>query len=170
MSSILNVEIKSRCPLPDKIEKLLLDNHAEFKGADHQIDTYFNSPRGRLKLRQGKIENSLIFYDRPEKKGLKTSEIELVKLSKEQASNMHAVLSASIGVWKKIDKIRRIYFIENVKFHLDEVKELGSFVEIEAINSENQELPFLQKQCEYYMSLFEISSNDCIASSYSDML
>jgi len=42
----------------------LLMLHPKFQGLDHQIDTYFNVQKGRLKLREGNIENSLINYDR----------------------------------------------------------------------------------------------------------
>jgi hypothetical protein len=31
---------------------------------DHQKDTYYNVPDGRLKLREGNIENALIWYQR----------------------------------------------------------------------------------------------------------
>ena len=33
-----------------------------------------------------------------------------------------------------MDKKREIYFIHNVKFHIDNVKNLGTFIEIEAID------------------------------------
>ncbi|HFD33211.1 MAG TPA: CYTH domain-containing protein, partial [Gammaproteobacteria bacterium] len=45
-------------------------------------------------------------------------------------------LTAALGIFKIVDKQRRIYFIGNVKFHIDEVKGLGSFVEIEAIDED----------------------------------
>jgi len=39
--NILNIEIKVKCEHPEKIEKILIENHARFIGEDHQIDTYF---------------------------------------------------------------------------------------------------------------------------------
>jgi adenylate cyclase class IV len=58
-----------------------------------------------------------------------------------------------------------------VKFHLDEVDELGAFVEIEAGNiladlGEEQ----LQVQCDFFMKQFLIQPEDLIDVSYSDML
>lgn len=38
---VLNIEIKTKCDFPEKIEKILIENHARFIGEDHQIDTYF---------------------------------------------------------------------------------------------------------------------------------
>ncbi|NDC79066.1 MAG: adenylate cyclase, partial [Chitinophagia bacterium] len=57
---VLNVEIKARCGDPSGIRKFLLNQGADFIGTDHQRDTYFHVPTGRLKLRRGNIENALI--------------------------------------------------------------------------------------------------------------
>jgi len=70
-----------------------------------------------------------------------------------------------------VDKQREIYFIDNVKFHIDRVEELGNFVEIEAIDKsgslgEEQ----LQKQCRKYMNLLDIAEGDLVGESYSDLL
>ena len=68
-------------------------------------------------------------------------------------------------------KKRSIYYLANVKFHLDEIEGLGSFVEIEAGNK-RVDLPLetLQEQCDYYIRAFEIAKEDFIQVSYSDML
>ncbi len=58
----LNIEIKARTTRQAEIRSMLKNNNAEFKGTDHQIDTYFHVPNGRLKLREGNIENHLIHY------------------------------------------------------------------------------------------------------------
>ena len=42
------------------IRQILINKKADYKGLDHQIDTYFNVNIGRLKLREGSIENNLI--------------------------------------------------------------------------------------------------------------
>ena len=68
-------------------------------------------------------------------------------------------------------KKREIYYIKNVKFHIDEVPGLGSFVEIEASNiSANLTASELKEQCEFYLLAFGINENDLIKHSYSDML
>ena len=60
----LNVEIKAGCRNAEFIRNYLQANNAELKGTDEQTDTYFEVPNGRLKLREGNIENNLIFYER----------------------------------------------------------------------------------------------------------
>ena len=67
----LNVEIKARCTNPEFIRQYLKNYPASFKGIDEQTDTYFQSPEGRLKLREGNIENNLIYYKRVNSAGPK---------------------------------------------------------------------------------------------------
>jgi predicted adenylyl cyclase CyaB len=167
--AFLNVEIKAKCDNPSGIRNYLLANNAEFKGIDEQTDTYFNVRDGRLKLREGNIENNLIFYERTNQAGPKNSHFHLVKV--EDAKAMKEVLTKSIGVKVVVKKKREIYYISNVKFHIDEVPGLGSFVEIEAGNIlDDLTQKQLNEQCDFYMREFGIEPEDLVEVSYSDML
>lgn len=166
---ILNIEIKARCDNPGNIRTILKDRDAHFKGTDHQIDTYFNVPDGRLKLRQGSIEQNLIFYRRADSKTPEASDINLVPVDETKA--LHALLANALGIKVVVEKEREIYFVNNVKFHIDEVKQLGSFVEIEAIDKDGSiGREKLRQQCQHYLELFKISEDALVAESYSDML
>ena len=165
----LNVEIKAVCNDPAFIRDYLLSHHAEFKGLDEQQDTYFNVAHGRLKLREGNIENNLIYYERNDQHGPKNSQFHLMKV--EDAGGMKEVLVKSIGIKVVVKKKREIFYIKNVKFHIDEVPGLGSFVEIEAGNilaDLSQE--DLMSQCDFYLKELGIKGEDLIDVSYSDML
>jgi adenylate cyclase, class 2 len=167
--SFLNVEIKAHCADPSFVRNYLLSSNAEFKGTDHQADTYFNVTKGRLKLREGNIENNLIYYERNNQAGPKSSHFNLVKI--EDAKGLKESLEQSIGIKVVVEKKREIYYINNVKFHIDEVPGLGSFVEIEAGNiladlSQQQ----LKEQCEFYLKEFGIGEEELVEVSYSDML
>ncbi len=165
----INIEIKAKSNNHNKIREILKSKNADFKGKDHQTDTYFNVRRGRLKLRQGKIENSLIYYDRENKKGPKQSNVTLFKLLPK--SSLKKLLTKALGILVVVDKQREIYFIDNVKFHIDSVKGLGNFIEIEAIDKDgNIEKAELLKQCQFFLDLFKISQGDLISFSYSDLL
>lgn len=167
--SILNIEIKARCKYPAMIRKKLEMQGAEYKGSDHQIDTYFAVPDGRLKLREGTIEQNLIFYRRSDSKAPKASDINLVPA--EHPKELKALLKKALDVKIVVDKKREIYFIDNVKFHIDKVKELGHFVEIEAIDEDKSiGQTRLRKQCREYMQLLNISQKNLVAESYSDLL
>ena len=167
--SYLNVEIKARCANAEKIRNYLSTNNAEFKGVDFQTDTYFKVANGRLKLREGNIESNLIFYERHNQGGPKSSNFILTKI--DEADKLKESLSKANGIKAVVEKKREIYYIRNVKFHIDEVEGLGSFVEIEAGNiladlSKDE----LQQQCEFYIKQFGIEKNDLVEISYSDML
>lgn len=165
----LNVEIKARCEDQEHIRAVLKQQGARFQGTDHQVDTYFRAERGRLKLREGTIENHLIFYEREDKAGPKQSRITLFK--SEPGSTLKDILTQSLGVLVVVDKKREIYWVDNVKFHLDQVIGLGAFAEIEAIDYEgNIGLTRLQEQCQRYLELFKISQQDLLSKSYSDLL
>lgn len=148
---------------------MLKAHSADFRGIDHQIDTYFKVSYGRLKLREGNIENVLIFYEREDKKGPKQSDIILYKTGKDPV--LKEILERALGVLIVIDKKREIYFIGNIKFHIDTVKNLGTFIEIEAIDIDGTfGKTKLFKQCQNYIKLFGISENDLASLSYSDLI
>lgn len=165
----INVEIKARNSNPSRIRAILKGLGADFRGEDHQIDTYYNSPKGRLKLRSGNIENSLIYYERENKKDSKESKVILFPTGKDL--NLKEILERSLGIKAIVDKKREIYFIENVKFHLDVVNDLGNFVEIEAISVDGK-IPKdkLLEQCNHYKELFGIEEKDLIKNLYSDLI
>ncbi len=166
----INVEIKARCFHPEKVEAFLLQHNAIFKGTDDQKDTYFNVPNGRLKLRQGNIENNLIFYQRNNQAGPKQSDFELVKI--DQGPELEQLLQHALGVKVIVEKKRKIYFLDNVKIHLDQLESLGSFVEIEAgnITAPDKTVEELHQQCQQLMEAFGIKEKDLLENSYSDML
>jgi predicted adenylyl cyclase CyaB len=161
-----NVEIKARIERGERIREVLRRRGAEFVGVDHQVDTYFRVPRGRLKLREGNIENYLVFYEREDKKGPKESVVTLYR--HEPGSNLKEILERALGVLVVVEKDREVYYIDNIKFHIDSVEGLGSFVEIEAIAPKKENR--LYQQVKEYMGLFGVSEEDMLAGSYSDMV
>lgn len=164
-----NVEIKAKCADIKALEKILLEHQADYKGLDHQIDTYFQVPNGRLKLREGNIENALIHYDRGNQAQPKLSAVTYYQPN--ESADLKATLTAALGVKVVVDKKRQIFFIDHVKFHLDQVEGLGTFAEIEAIDTDgNLDQATLQKQCYHYMAILNIKEADLLAVSYSDLL
>jgi len=172
-ASTVNI-IEFKAKLRDKafIQTQLQAHQAILKGRDHQIDTYFQTPKqgDRLKYREGKIENNLIYYNRSNQSGPKLSEVLLYPI-KAADQKQKEILTALLGIKVVVDKQREIYFIENVKIHIDEVKSLGGFVEVEAIDETGQ-VPkeVLQKQCNYFLDVFQIQEADLLTHSYSDMV
>ncbi len=165
----VNIEIKAKSDNQDAIREILKSKNADFKGLDHQIDTYFKINNGRLKLREGNIENHLIHYQREDKQGPKQADVILFKSNPK--SSLKEILTKALGILVVVDKKREIYFIDNVKFHIDFVKDLGTFIEIEAIDLHGTiGKDKLLEQCQFFIDLFKIPNEDLISISYSDLL
>lgn len=164
----INIEIKARTTDLHKIRKVLKSENAEFRGTDRQVDTYFRVANGRLKLRQGLIENNLIQYFRDNQSGPKKSEVIICPVQ-ENSEQIREALAKACGILVVVDKTREIYYIQNVKFHLDSLAVLGSFVEIEVFGDGRGEEE-LWKTCKHYMELLDICEDDLVSDSYSDML
>ena len=166
---ILNIEFKAKTNNLAALEALLQDHSPLFIGEDHQVDTYFNVAAGRLKLREGNIENALIHYEREDFAGAKSSHVLLYQHQPDKT--LKEILIKTLGIKVVVDKSRKIYFIDNVKFHFDTVAGLGTFIEVEAIDKDgNIGREKLQAQCDVYATLFGIAPEDYCSLSYSDMI
>ena len=115
--AVLNFEFKARSSDNSALEQQLLELHPVFIGEDNQVDTYFNVPNGRLKLREGNIENALIYYERQNTAAAKTSKVLLYQHSPDPA--LKAILIKLHGIKVIVEKKRKIYFIGHIKFHFD---------------------------------------------------
>ena len=167
--AILNIEFKASTNNLAALEALLQQRNPLFVGEDHQIDTYFYVQSGRLKLREGNIENALIYYERENKAGAKSSHVLLYQHQTDKT--LKEILTKTLGIKAVVDKRRKIYFINNVKFHFDTVAGLGTFVEVEAIDRDGSiGKEKLQEQCDQYAALFDIRTEDYCSVSYSDMV
>ena len=167
--NIKNFEFKAKVDNIEYYEKKLLALNPIFIGIDHQIDTYFNTTKGRLKLREGNIENSLINYNREDISGSKQSDIILYQHEPNNA--LKDILTLQLGIKIVVDKKRKIYFIDNIKFHFDIVDSLGTFIEVEAIdNKEEFTIEQLRTQCDKYFNFFELNETNVIDKSYSDLI
>ncbi len=173
MAGHLNVELKARCPDPARVRRVLEAAGAEFRGLDRQRDVYYRVPDGRLKLRRGTIERSLIHYRRGDTAEVKRSEVTLARLealASPELDAIEAALAAALGVATTVEKAREIRFVGNVKFHLDEVPGLGAFVEIEAIDLDGSRgEAALRAQCDEWRARLAIAEEDLVARSYSDL-
>jgi predicted adenylyl cyclase CyaB len=166
---IRNYEFKARAADLKGLEREFLKLNPVFRGEDHQVDIYFKVDSGRLKLREGNIENSLIYYERPDTPGAKESDVLLYRHNRNDS--LKEILTRISGIKVIVDKRRRIYFIGNVKFHFDTVRYLGDFIEVEAIDETGQ-IPTedLMGQCSYYFKYLGLKESDYIDKSYSDLV
>ncbi len=163
----VNFEFKARLRDEGRIRAMLKRLRAHHIGNDHQIDTYFHVPRGRFKIREGKIENALIYYLRSDSPRPRRAQIEMMPLPRRNA--VRSILSSALGVLTVVDKRREIYLAGSVKIHLDRVRGLGKFVEVEAV-SRSGGLAKIRAQARKFRKLFGLASSDLVGESYSDMI
>jgi adenylate cyclase class 2 len=163
-----NIEIKARYDNAERAEENLNAIGAGPAGTFHQRDTYFRVDEGRLKLRElGPDDGHLIFYRREDLAGPKRSDYEIAKTEDPQA--MRKMLSHIMGIWVEVEKTRQVWLWENVRIHLDDVKGLGQFVELEAV-TEEQGIEESHRRVETLMRALEITTEQLVEGSYGDML
>ena len=164
---LLNFEFKARLNSEPRVREALKKLNARFVGTDHQSDTYFRVPCGRLKVREGRLENALIFYRRSNVRRARRSAVEMMLLPRRNP--LRAILGRALGTLAVVDKWREIYFVKNVKIHLDRVRQLGKFLEVEAI-SRARDVKKIRSQARQFQELFGITAKDIVAESYSDLI
>ena len=167
LMKLLNFEFKAHLDDASHVRAALKRLRARFLGTDHQVDTYFRVPAGRLKIREGRIENSLIFYQRTNSARARRSNVEMMLLPRR--NSVRAVLTRALGILAVVDKRREIYFVGNVKIHLDRVRGLGTFVEVEAM-TRSGDIRKVRAQAAKFQKLFAISPGDIVPLSYSDLI
>lgn len=164
-----NIELKARPRDPARSLEVCETLGAEDRGVLVQRDTYFEVPRGRLKLRE-ELDGTphLISYTRPDEPAGRESHYRIVKVP--QAEELIAALSATLGIRVVVSKRRRLFIWQSVRIHLDEVEGLGSFVEFEAVATPGSDLSVEIKRVEYLRDRFELEDADLIGTGYADLL
>tara|TARA_Y100000588_G_scaffold318150_1_gene347560 strand:+ start:762 stop:1277 length:516 start_codon:yes stop_codon:yes gene_type:complete len=163
-----NIEIKAHCHDIERAEENLNSLGAGPAGTFRQKDTYFKVAEGRLKLRElGIDEGHLIYYRRANLAGPRRSDYQVAFTTDPEA--MCHMLRQILRAWVKVEKTRQVWLWENVRIHLDEVKDLGRFVELEAV-TEEKGVEESTRRVETLMRALEISSDQLIEGSYSDLI
>ena len=134
-----NVELKARDPHPERSLERARALGAEDRGELRQRDTYFATPRGRLKLREQEPGGAeLIAYERADAAEARESRYRIAPV--EDAAALREALDAALGTTVVVDKRRRLLLWEGVRIHLDRVEGLGDFVELEGVAAEGSDL------------------------------
>jgi predicted adenylyl cyclase CyaB len=109
----------------------------------------------------------LISYERPDNTDQRESRYRIIEVP--QGGELIAALSETLGVKVVIAKRRRLFLWQNVRIHLDEVEELGEFVEFEAVAAPNSDLSLEAERVEYLQGQFELDDADLIAAGYAHL-
>jgi|tagenome__1003787_1003787.scaffolds.fasta_scaffold20979084_2 homotetrameric cytidine deaminase len=164
-----NVELKARDPHPERSLERARALGAEDRGELRQRDTYFNAPRGRLKLREqepGRAE--LIAYERADAAEARESRYRIAPV--EDAAPLREALDAALGMTVVVEKRRHLLLYEGVRIHLDRVEGLGDFVELEGVADDASDLTREAELVDRLKAELAIEDGAIEATGYADML
>jgi adenylate cyclase, class 2 len=160
----LNLELKIRIDSHSKIEKILKSNNALFNGILIQKDIYYKMKRGLLKLRVENGKTTLIKYLRDES-GKRWSNYELLELC---GKNPEKYLADFLTKEAIVEKKRKLYLYDNTRIHLDEVKSLGKFLELESLLVDGKQKA--TKRFEHVKKMLAIENYEQIRASYKNLI
>jgi predicted adenylyl cyclase CyaB len=164
-----NVEIKARLRDLEATRRLvagLADGPGQLV---EQSDTFFRVEGGRLKLRERSgADAELIYYRRPDAPGPTESQYETVAVR--DAGAMRELLAAALGVAGRVHKRRVVYRIGRTRVHLDEVQDLGAFLELEVELTPEEPTDVGVREAMRLMGALGIQEDALVAEAYVDLL
>jgi predicted adenylyl cyclase CyaB len=134
-----------------------------------QRDTFYTVRRGRLKLREfGDETAELIYYERPDKLGPKTSIYTRTQIS--DAASMRELLGRVLETKAVVSKRRQVFLAGRTRIHLDEVDDLGTFLEVEVVLAEHETDSDGERIASALMEQLGVRQEDLIEQAYVDLL
>lgn len=163
-----NIEIKARVNDRRGLEKIAR-RMADSQEMLLQEDTFFQTGKGRLKLREieGR-DGELIFYERPDLEGPKQSNYLITRTT--DVRGLLTVLSSAYGIAGVVRKQRQVYHVGQTRVHLDLVEGLGDFMELEVVLREGQSPEEGRTIAEHLMKELGIDERDLVDRAYIDLL
>lgn len=164
-----NVELKARDAAPARSREVCEALGAEDHGEIWQRDTYFNVARGGLKLREERPGRAhVIQFDRASEPQQRESRYRIV--IPDDGPALRAALEATIGVSVVVVKRRGLHLWRGVRIHLDEVEQLGRFIELEAVAPPESDLTHEHELIRELRDAFQITDARLVALGYADQL
>ena len=165
-----NIEIKVSINGFDEIIPLIKKMGAKFEERLQQVDTYYESKNGRLKIREINGRRfEIIFYERPNECDSRISNYYLIDIMPDQVQPIKHVLHETLGEKVIVKKERKLWLYRNTRIHLDDVENLGTFLELESVIKDGN-LEEARKEYNKVSEFLGLSRFEKFGGSYSDML
>jgi predicted adenylyl cyclase CyaB len=164
-----NIEIKA--VLKNRAEALSIAASLCDTGPEilRQEDVFFRCEGARLKLRIfGNDRGELIRYQRTDIADTRLSTYLIAATPDPQI--LLSILTATLGVKGTVKKVRTLYRIGQTRVHIDQVQDLGDFLELEVVLRPGQSEAEGKKIAESLLSDFHIDKENLIAEAYVDLL
>ena len=164
-----NIELKSKCADLLRAKDAAVHLGAREAAVLEQTDTYFHCATGRLKLREtvGRPAE-LIAYARADRTDARASEYRLVPIA--EPGPLKRGLASTLGIRVVVEKRRTLLLWHNVRIHLDDVTDLGSFVEFEAVMTDGEDEATAYDRVATLATALKLDPQDRIATSYSNLI
>jgi adenylate cyclase class IV len=162
-----NIEYKAELRDLDAARVQCRQIGAELIGTLRQTDQYYRLTDGRLKRREAPDEPiEWIFYHRRDATRPRMCNYSI--LSDEQAKRRWG--TQSLRPWLVVAKTRELWMVENVRIHLDQVDEIGRFIEFEAMVSERHDVKECHLAIDHLRGTFAPILGEPISVGYSDLM
>lgn len=162
-----NLELKVKVKDLEKFEDILLNLNLK-KQTLTQIDTYYNVPEGRSKLREENNMAYFIFYNRPNTKEAKKSIYYTFEVN--DIKNFKNCFKQMLKEEIQIKKERILFLYKNARIHLDSVESLGNFIEIEVVIKNNEEDKNAENLLKEISKLMDLEKEEKISEGYRELL
>jgi predicted adenylyl cyclase CyaB len=164
-----NVEIKARVPDLDVIARRVAPIATDGPIAIAQDDTFFQCATGRLELRARSASDAeLIFYRRTDASGPKESFY--LRTPTPDPDATRALLTAAYGAAGRVVKDRTLYLVGRTRVHLDVVRGLGTFVELEVVLPDDEPTERGVAEAHALMERLGIAAAQLVEAAYVDLL
>ena len=134
-----------------------------------QEDTFFNVESGRLKLRKfDPTSGELIYYQRSDTKHAKESCYKIYPT--ESPDTLKDILALSLDVIGSVKKTRYLFISGQTRIHLDDVDNLGRFIEFEYVLKPEEPPQNGETALKFLAGKLGIRQKDLISRAYIDLL
>lgn len=134
-----------------------------------QRDTYFEVARGGLKLREEQPGGPhLIQFERASEPQQRESRYRMIEVS--DGAVLRAALAVAIGIRGVVVKRRHLLLWRSVRIHLDEVEQLGAFIELEAVAPADSDLTHEHRLVAELRDALRITDDRLVAEGYAAQL
>jgi adenylate cyclase class 2 len=173
LAIMIEIEVKVEANL-EAVEKRLIEEGANFVNEERQIDTYYNAPHRdfaqtdeALRLRSVGTKNMLT-YKGPRLDTVSKSRKEIT-LSVPRKPIEELLGSLGFSKFGQVVKSRRNYELGDLLVSLDDVENLGTFIEIEA-QAEERDFEFHQRRVIALLERLGFSESEVIRDSYLELI
>jgi predicted adenylyl cyclase CyaB len=165
-----NTEIKAYLKDPRAAHKVAQSLSGGPAQIIKQEDIFYHVPKGSLKLRLlSETSAQLVAYEREDlKDGIRASNYVVYPTTTPKL--LRELLNLSLPVRGVVKKTRHLYMVGNTQVHIDDVENLGTFLEFEVVLKDGQTHAEGQVIAAGLMKKFSITQQDLIAVKYMDLL